>query len=157
MTTVATREQSKEVLETIRDSLSGDSIRQVFQSMDLPIDAVQVEKVFIQDSAEPYTCYNNRLDGDETDVDCGGSSCLSRCASAQQCKVNGDCSKDASCFNNKCSGFSGAGRAGSRVDWTRVFYIACISVGVIVVIVVVSVVVSVIRKKNVGMRTRRNG
>lgn len=53
MTTVATREQSKEVLETIRDSLSGDSIRQVFQSMDLPIDAVQVEKVFIQDSAEP--------------------------------------------------------------------------------------------------------
>ena len=74
MTTVATREQSKEVLETIRDSLSGDSIRQVFQSMDLPIDAVQVEKVFIQDSAEPYTCYNNRLDGDETDVDCGGSS-----------------------------------------------------------------------------------
>lgn len=38
----------------------------------------------------------------------------------------------------------------------RVFYIACISVGVIVVIVVVSVVVSVIRKKKVGMRTRRD-
>ena len=77
-----------------------------FQSMELELEAVRLDRVFIQDTAEPYTCFNNRLDGDETDVDCGGALCNSRCAASQVCKANTDCEATASCFNGKCSGFS---------------------------------------------------
>lgn len=106
MTMVVTKDASSELLEIIRDALSSDMIHRVFQSMELALDAVHVNRVFIQDTSEPYTCFNNRLDGDETDVDCGGTRCSSRCAASQVCKTGLDCESTASCFNGKCSGFS---------------------------------------------------
>lgn len=106
MTMVAAKDASAQLLERVREALSSDTIRRVFQSMELELEAVRLDRVFIQDTAEPYTCYNNRLDGDETDVDCGGALCNSRCAASQICKANTDCKSTASCFNGKCSGFS---------------------------------------------------
>lgn len=106
MTMVAAKDASTQLLERVREALSSDTIRRVFQSMELEVEAVRLDRVFIQDTAEPYTCYNNRLDGDETDVDCGGALCNSRCAASQVCKANTDCEATASCFNGKCSGFS---------------------------------------------------
>lgn len=106
MTMVAAKDKSAELLEQVKDALSSDTIRRVFQYMELEVDAVHVDRVFIQDTTEPYTCYNNRLDGDETDVDCGGSLCTSRCTSSQLCQANTDCESTASCFNGKCTGFS---------------------------------------------------
>lgn len=106
MTMVAAKDTSAQLLERVREALSSDTIRRVFQSMELEVEAVRLDRVFIQDTAEPYTCFNNRLDGDETDVDCGGALCNSRCAASQVCKANTDCEATASCFNGKCSGFS---------------------------------------------------
>lgn len=106
MTMVAAKDTSAQLLERVREALSSDTIRRVFQSMELEVEAVRLDRVFIQDTAEPYTCFNNRLDGDETDVDCGGALCNSRCAASQVCKANTDCESTASCFNGKCSGFS---------------------------------------------------
>lgn len=112
MTMVAAKDASAQLLERVREALSSDTIRRVFQSMELEVEAVRLDRVFIQDTAEPYTCYNNRLDGDETDVDCGGALCNSRCTASQVCKANTDCEATASCFNGKCSGFSPCGVEG---------------------------------------------
>ena len=71
MTMVAAKDASAQLLERVQEVLSSDTIRRVFQSMELEVEAVRLDRVFIQDTAEPYTCFNNRLDGDETDVDCG--------------------------------------------------------------------------------------
>jgi hypothetical protein len=43
--------------------------------------------------AEPATCHDNLKDGDETDIDCGGS--CPPCALGQGCLVDGDCSTTA--------------------------------------------------------------
>ncbi len=45
----------------------------------------------------PSYCYNEITDGDESDVDCGGS-CPLRCANGQSCNVNADCA------GNTCAG-----------------------------------------------------
>ncbi len=44
--------------------------------------------------AAPPLCANGEKDGLETDVDCGGSFCTSRCRANQGCIVNGDCESD---------------------------------------------------------------
>jgi hypothetical protein len=36
-------------------------------------------------------CSDDHEDGDETDVDCGGSTCTTRCALGKMCKVDADC------------------------------------------------------------------
>jgi hypothetical protein len=55
-------------------------------------------------------CMDGRQDGDETDVDCGGSACTARCAIGKMCKADADCvapqACDAislTCVNNQCS------------------------------------------------------
>ena len=41
--------------------------------------------------ADPLpTCSNGKLDGDETDIDCGGL-CVARCADTKKCKLGADC------------------------------------------------------------------
>jgi len=36
-------------------------------------------------------CNDGVRDGDESDVDCGGDACVTRCLAGQTCNVNGDC------------------------------------------------------------------
>ncbi|RLG24473.1 hypothetical protein DRN85_07635 [Methanosarcinales archaeon] len=52
-------------------------------------------------------CANNRLDSDETDVDCGGY-CAEfkgkKCDDGQDCKKNSDC-KSGSCLSGKCTAY----------------------------------------------------
>lgn len=47
-----------------------------------------------QCSLSPEHCRNNERDGDETDVDCGGS--------CQPCEEGNFCVRDSDCFNNNC-------------------------------------------------------
>jgi hypothetical protein len=44
---------------------------------------------FVCDSNQ---CVDRRLDGTETDVDCGGGTCTTLCANGRMCRVNTDCS-----------------------------------------------------------------
>jgi hypothetical protein len=39
-------------------------------------------------------CTDTALDGDETDTDCGGPTCTTRCANTQSCAVNTDCASN---------------------------------------------------------------
>ncbi len=41
--------------------------------------------------AAPRTCSDTLQDGEETDIDCGGVQCPTRCAIGQHCKVASDC------------------------------------------------------------------
>jgi hypothetical protein len=62
------------------------------------------------------TCYNEIKDGDESDVDCGGTSSCNRCELGKICAVNSDCvavgqppaskcaPSDNVCCNSSCSG-----------------------------------------------------
>ena len=46
----------------------------------------------------PDPCFDSSKNGDETDVDCGGTTCSARCAAGQSC------SGDADCAGGTCSG-----------------------------------------------------
>jgi hypothetical protein len=49
-----------------------------------------------------YQCADHRVDGMETDVDCGGG--CDQCATGQKCRWNGDCQPGHVCIGNKvCS------------------------------------------------------
>lgn len=49
------------------------------------------------------SCTDNIANGDETDVDCGGS-CPSPCSDGLQCLVDGDCNSGSYCdANNRCN------------------------------------------------------
>jgi hypothetical protein len=49
-----------------------------------------------------WTCLDGVQDGDETDVDCGGS-CSVKCAAGQGCVSNSDCPRNHACSGGVCS------------------------------------------------------
>lgn len=49
-----------------------------------------------------FGCHDLEQNGDETDIDCGGSTCNRKCADAQACVANSDCQ------SNRCFGMEGA-------------------------------------------------
>ncbi len=51
-------------------------------------------------TCRPAECSDGQKNGNETDVDCGGTTCP-QCAVQQACKVNGDCQSNV-CTANKC-------------------------------------------------------
>ncbi len=51
-------------------------------------------------AAPTNTCHDRALDGDESDVDCGGASCL-KCAAGHVCRGPQDCASNA-CDNGLC-------------------------------------------------------
>lgn len=55
------------------------------------------EKYVLPMEFEPDPCFNDKLDQDETDTDCGGSRCLRRCGAGQLCKRDQDCAGTAQC------------------------------------------------------------
>ena len=57
--------------------------------------------LFIEKCQVVNTCNNDQKDGDETDVDCGGSRCKA-CDLGKQCKVEGDCATGA-CSEGRCT------------------------------------------------------
>lgn len=124
------------IMDRIESFTSSTAFTALFKSLGLSVSDVSISKMMVQSSSEPYTCYDGIKDGKESDVDCGGTDCEARCAASQMCSVKEDCA-DGSCNSGKCSG----------VDWTRIFYIACIVVAVIVIIIIISVVVGIIKKK----------
>jgi hypothetical protein len=50
---------------------------------------------------EAVSCVDNKTDGDETDIDCGGPTCP-KCGAGQICQVDGDC-RGGSCAGGKCA------------------------------------------------------
>lgn len=54
-----------------------------------------------QQCSFPQNCTNSKLDGVESDVDCGGLYC-GKCAAGKRCKISTDCSS-ASCVNRICA------------------------------------------------------
>jgi hypothetical protein len=65
-------------------------------------------------SGAPHVCTSNmcndgQRDGTETDVDCGGGSCMTSCGLGQHCAVNPDCASNACnlvtqvCVSNQCA------------------------------------------------------
>lgn len=53
----------------------------------------EVTNVFVVSSSdrERYTCYDGLVNEDETDVDCGGTTCSERCQRSKRCVVDSDC------------------------------------------------------------------
>ena len=55
---------------------------------------------------QPPSCTDGILNGDETDVDCGGSCAVTpagQCATAKSCKLSTDCKSLGCDYNNKCA------------------------------------------------------
>ncbi|MBW3019556.1 hypothetical protein KY329_05225 [Candidatus Woesearchaeota archaeon] len=62
-------------------------------------DAMESDGVLVDTSKAPAQCFNFVRDGDETDVDCGGS--CSACAAGLNCNNNGDCDTNF-CYQRTC-------------------------------------------------------
>lgn len=56
----------------------------------------------IDSSCQSALCDNTLMDGSETDVDCGGPDCTSRCGLGQSCAMPSDCEVGLSCENGSC-------------------------------------------------------
>lgn len=106
MTSLVPVEYTEDVFEKMKRFLGSSKIYDVFDYLSIGIEDIEVNTMFIQETYDPFTCYNNRLDEDETDVDCGGSKCLVRCSSKQKCAGDGDCDGSMNCFSGKCLGLS---------------------------------------------------
>ena len=67
-------------------------------------DCGKTAKCFLADESKGYcvSCSNGVADGDETDIDCGGS-CSTKCANGKKCLQNSDCT-NGTCSNNVCTG-----------------------------------------------------
>jgi hypothetical protein len=66
-----------------------------------------------------YLCFNGLKDGDESDIDCGGS-CAIACGNNQKCQKFTDC-KVLKCIKGRCAGYETCLQhynAGSRTDGT---------------------------------------
>jgi hypothetical protein len=50
----------------------------------------------------PGDCNDGLRNGEETDVDCGGSVCAAKCDAAQTCAVDTDCGEGLGCTNGFC-------------------------------------------------------
>jgi len=57
--------------------------------------------ILVDISLSPAVCRNLKKDGDETDIDCGGS-CLD-CANGESCRLDSDCVNDFCNSSNKCA------------------------------------------------------
>src|SRR5690348_5063006 len=55
--------------------------------------------VSVDMAGAPASCNDGKKDGDETDVDCGGS--CAPCATGKTCAKSSDCAS-AACLNNMC-------------------------------------------------------
>lgn len=70
------------------------------------------------------SCFNNAVDGDETDTDCGGENCAKRCPTGWSCLVDDDCQSGNYCNDNnylctsigKCNNDSTTNNGESDVD-----------------------------------------
>ena len=71
-------------------------------SQDCTVNGDCVSNVCVANTCEPSAprCDDGVHNGDESDVDCGGS-CGATCADSQDCTVNGDCISDV-CVTNTC-------------------------------------------------------
>ena len=49
------------------------------------------------------TCANTKLDGTESDIDCGGTDGCPRCTLGKKCQFPTDCEPNAKCINNQCA------------------------------------------------------
>lgn len=76
------------------------------QSCNLPTDCPSGICKASDNVCAPQTCISETQDGDETDVDCGGS--CEPCEAGQACAVNGDCD-GSDCVNAVCDGQGGSG------------------------------------------------
>lgn len=51
----------------------------------------------------PPSCTDSRLNGDETDLDCGGPLCVAKCAIAKSCRLHSDCATSFCGTDQKCA------------------------------------------------------
>jgi len=72
-----------------------------FDGASPPKDAALVD-ANLPDTAPPANCTNLVQDGDESDVDCGGS-CAKGCAEAKVCATSSDCDKGLLCNKTACA------------------------------------------------------
>jgi hypothetical protein len=61
-----------------------------------------------------FGCTNGKQNGDETDVDCGGS-CSTKCADSKVCALPGDCASG-NCWQGKCVSCSDGVKNGDETD-----------------------------------------
>ncbi len=83
--------------DVLVDEALGEAMAAGDAPADAPVDAVihAPAEAATPDATYPRSCDDNRLDGDETDVDCGGS--CPPCGLAQACLVASDCGSSPGC------------------------------------------------------------
>ena len=101
MTVVTSPEMFELVTKRLNEMIADNDIKQGMKSKYMKVNSVRVVHTFSQGNHDLWSCYDNRQDGDETDVDCGGS-CTNGCMMLQKCTTQKDCVDGLFCTRNKC-------------------------------------------------------
>jgi FG-GAP-like repeat len=78
-------------------------------------DADCIDSTCVAGTCTPLPCFNDRQDGDETDVDCGGGTCRT-CAGGRACSANTDCASGTCEASGTCAGLRAVAFDRSVVD-----------------------------------------
>jgi hypothetical protein len=91
---------------TLPETCGGGGTVEVCGCTPIQCDAVGLTCGFYPDDGcgDVLPCNNGALDGDETDVDCGGtvSTCSTRCAAGKACALGSDCASGVCCDTICC-------------------------------------------------------
>lgn len=89
----------------------------MFQDSLAEVEIAGLTSLTVSAAAAP-TCTDSQKNGQETDVDCGGS-CPTKCAEGKSCGINGDCQSD-KCENGKCVAVAPAICTETALEGTKV-------------------------------------
>ncbi len=88
-----------QVEEVQEKNNSTDAWLTALQERGMNISSIHTTKVFTFPSSatDPFYCYDKEHSNDETDVDCGGPTCVARCGLNKKCSTSSDCQDSLYC------------------------------------------------------------
>lgn len=101
MTVVASPEMLELITKRLNEMLTDNDIQQRMKGKYMKVKTVQILSTFSQGNLDLWSCYDHQQDGDETDIDCGGS-CVNGCTMLQKCNTQADCVDGLFCTKKKC-------------------------------------------------------
>lgn len=89
------------VTKRLNEMIAENDIKEGMKGKRLTITKAEVTTIFAQENSDLWSCYDDELNDDETDKDCGGS-CSNKCLLLEKCNTDEDCTDGLYCTKNKC-------------------------------------------------------
>lgn len=89
------------VTKRLNEMVAENDLKEGMKGKMVTIQRAAIVNTFEQGNDDIWSCYDGIKNGDETDLDCGGS-CVNGCMLQKQCQVGADCVDGLFCTKGKC-------------------------------------------------------